>query len=194
MDWSGNFIWEGANKNKGIGIFVGNNIKISRLEWDDFGLQQFISCRINDTINLLAVWTKQANSPNFRYIGQLWKYIQKHKGSLSSGQHVICGDFNSNVQWDEWDRWWNHSDVVRELQEIDIQSLYHRHYREAQGSESRPTFFLHRNVERPYHIDYAFASKEVFVEGRDMLMIGSRDEWLVASDHLPLTFTISGMA
>jgi hypothetical protein len=33
--------------------------------------------------NLLAVWTHRNNSPNFGYIGQLWKYLQVNKDKLN---------------------------------------------------------------------------------------------------------------
>lgn len=86
---------------------------MERLDWDSNSLELFLPCRINDDFNLLGVWTKQANSPNFAYIGQFWKYLQAYKEKLSAGKAIVCGDFNSNKRWDEWDRWWNHTDVVR---------------------------------------------------------------------------------
>jgi len=126
QEWAGAYLWKGENKNRGIGIFSRNGHKLEKINWDDDGLQLFLPCRVGNLLNLIAVWTKQANSPNFRYIGQFWKYLQLHKEQFASANSIICGDFNSNTQWDEWDRWWNHSDVVRELDEINIHSLYHK--------------------------------------------------------------------
>ena len=111
QNWAQNHLWQGKTKNKGIGIFAKVGIHLEKVEWPDDGLELFLPCRIDKRFIMLAVWTKQANSPNFAYIGQFWKYLQKHKGQLSNGKTIICGDFNSNVRWDEWDRWWNHSDV-----------------------------------------------------------------------------------
>lgn len=190
--WAATHLWEGKGKNKGIGIFVNDGISLERLDWADNGLEQFLPCRINDSFNLIAVWTKQANSPNFRYIGQFWKYLQIYKYEIAKEPTVICGDFNSNVRWDEWDRWWNHSDVVRELEEIKVKSLYHWRYGEIQGAEKIPTLFFQRKHDRPYHIDYAFASESIFSMS-DTIEIGSPYRWLEYSDHMPLSFTMNAI-
>jgi exonuclease III len=189
QEWAHNHLWIGANKNKGLGVFAKKHIDLKRLDWNDDGLQLFLPCRVNEGFNLVAVWTKQANSPNFRYIGQFWKYLQLNKNEMASKPSLICGDFNSNVCWDEWDRWWNHSDVVRELDEIGIHSLYHEAMKEAQGKESTPTLYMHRKLEKPYHIDYAFISKQLS-GSNSSIEIGKHEFWIDHSDHMPLIFTM----
>ena len=190
-EWAGDYLWAGENKNKGIGIFSKNDHELEALNWNDHGLQSFLPCRVDDSVNLIGVWTKQANSPNFRYIGQLWKYLQLHREKIGSCSTIICGDLNSNVQWDEWDRWWNHSDVVRELEEVNIHSLYHQIMGEEQGKESKPTLFMHRKPERPYHIDYAFISKDLLCDNKNMIDVGSPEKWLECSDHMPIVFSVA---
>ncbi|MGB4398042.1 MAG: endonuclease/exonuclease/phosphatase family protein, partial [Daejeonella sp.] len=152
IDWATNYLWIGDTKNKGIGIFAKPQITLKRLDWsntyNDHTVKHFLPCTVNDEFNLLAVWTHQNNSPNFGYMGQFWKYLQVNKDKFQNT--IIAGDFNSNVIWDQWDRWWNHSDVVRELNEIGIESLYHRFTKDIPGEESQPTFYLRRSVERPY--------------------------------------------
>lgn len=189
-EWAGEYLWHGENKNKGIGIFVRSKVSVEQLDWDDDGLQLFLPCRVDDKFVLLAVWTKYANSPNFRYIGQLWKYLQLHKGVLEAGPFVLCGDLNSNTCWDEWDRWWNHRDVVRELQEIGAESIYHKFFRESQGGESRPTLFHRRDQSKPYHVDYAFSTASLWRYGKHDIDVGTKENWLEFSDHMPITFTI----
>ena len=117
-------------------------------------------------------------------IGQLWKYLKKHKQSLSEQDTLIVGDFNSNSCWDIWDRWWNHSDVVRELCGIDVHSLYHTETGEMQGHESQPTFYMYRKLDKPYHIDYVFLSGRLLESSS--LKIGKPEKWLEHSDHMPL--------
>jgi exonuclease III len=187
--WADNHLWIGDGKNKGLGIFAASNIKLSPLNWTnafkDHTVKHFLPCLVNDDFQLLAVWTHQNNSPNFGYIGQFWKYLQVNKQNFE--KIIIAGDFNSNAIWDEWDRWWSHSDVIKELDEIGIKSLYHISTAESQGKETMPTFYMHRKIHKPYHIDYIFGSKE-FLNNRISINISGADEWLKISDHLPMIF------
>ena len=98
---------------------------------------------------------------------------------------MIAGDFNSNVIWDKWDRWWNHSDVVRELRELKIESFYHLDKKEEQGKETTSTLYLQRNLNKPYHIDYIFGS-EAFSRQLKYVTVGQPEKWLEISDHMPV--------
>jgi exonuclease III len=187
--WASNHLWVGSNKNSGLGVFARKEIKLSPATLNAGSLELFLPCYIADRIPLLAVWTKQANSPTFRYIGQLWKYLQQHRGFLQSAPAMCVGDLNSNVCWDVWDRWWNHSDVLRELQEVGLTSLYHSSRSELQGKETVPTFYMHRNLEKPYHIDYAFLSQDL-LQGATVA-IGEPSDWLQHSDHMPFVIELS---
>lgn len=48
---------------------------------------------------------------------------------------------------------------------------------------------MHRKIEKPYHIDYAFTSKNILESAQ--LEIGSPAEWLKLSDHMPIIFDIT---
>ncbi len=122
-------------------------------------LRLFLPFTINRDVTVLAVWTKGRNDEAFGYMGQFWKYLQIHREDLSQPKTIILGDFNSNVRWDK------------------------------PGNESRPTFFLQRNREKAYHIDYIFTSSD-FPEKCD-LKIGQHDEWISISVHVPLTLSIN---
>nr|MBC7613897.1 endonuclease/exonuclease/phosphatase family protein [Pseudopedobacter sp.] len=185
--WAINYLWIGDSKNKGLGVFAKPSVKIEKLNWENKGEKHFIPCRINNNFNLLAAWCHGANSPTFGYIGQLWKYLQMNKSKLNKS--IIAGDFNSNVIWDRWDRWWNHSDCVRELKELNIESVYHNYFQEIEGEESRPTFYLQRNLLKSYHIDYIFASNDFHSKIKN-LEIGTFENWLKISDHMPIVLTL----
>ncbi|MDZ4070274.1 MAG: endonuclease/exonuclease/phosphatase family protein [Sediminibacterium sp.] len=193
-DWASNFLWRGDNKNKGIGIFAKKDTTIEAIDWPDNykdnKVRHFLPCMVNNDFQLVNIWTSQNKSPNFGYIGQLWKYIELNKENFK--KIILAGDFNSNSIWDQWDRWWNHTDVVNDLYKMDIHSLYHTYFKEQQGKETRPTFFLQRNIMKPYHIDYAFASKALKTNMRQF-KIGDKKKWLRYSDHLPLFFEIENL-
>jgi hypothetical protein len=65
-------------------------------------------------------------------------------------------------------------------------SAYHSRYAEAQGRETRPTFFLYRHQQRPYHIDYCFLPTTWLSRIRDVT-VGDHAAWASKSDHMPLT-------
>lgn len=203
-NWASSYLWCGQSKNKGIGIFLKGDLQLNPLDWNGSykldlahpspsaswstkDLKLFLPCQIND-YTIIAVWTKGGNNEVFSYIGQVWKFLRIHKKDLINKSVLMLGDFNSNVIWDKLDRWWNHSDVIGELQEIGIKSLYHHQTQEKQGEETSHTFFHQRNELKPYHIDYAFCSDRLLK--KSTLQIGDQKDWLHLSDHLPLIIDI----
>ena len=181
--WASNYVWTGDNKNKGLGIFCSDSTSLRENGRNRDGVKHFISSRVNDAFDLVAVWNHYNNSPTFGYIGQLWKYLQINKSDMTNC--IVAGDFNGNKIWDRPLRWWNHTDVVTEFEEIGIRSLYHEYFKESQGKETQPTFFLQRKIEKPYHIDYVFASRQIISEVASF-QVASSNNWLERSDHLPI--------
>jgi exonuclease III len=206
-DWAGSYLWVGTSKHKGLGVFPKkrNTVRVtdwsgafkqpgvinsnSSTSWTTADLKLFIPFTLNEYCQLLGVWTKAEGADVFSYVGQLWKYLQIHRAQLHQNKTILLGDLNSNSVWDKADRWWNHSDVVEELSAIGLQSVYHRQTGEAQGKESTPTFFLQRNQEKAYHIDYVFASDDLSDQAH--VEIGDPRDWLNFSDHMPVSLTIS---
>ena len=190
--WANNFLWIGDNKNKGLGIFANSSLKLNALEWSntymDHKVKHFLPCIVDNNFQILAVWSHQNKSPNFGYIGQVWKYLQINRANFE--KIIIAGDFNSNAIWDEWDRWWNHSDVVKELEQLNIVSAYHAFTNEQQGKETTATFHHQKNKTKPYHIDYVFASKSL-LKNKKQFLIETSDHWINLSDHRPLIFDIT---
>lgn len=133
---------------------------------------------------ILAIWTKQAGSKHFGYIEVRFEYLQLHKEKLTQENTILCGDWNSNAIWHDHEAWWNHLDVVRELEEIDIYSLYHGLHNKKQGQEIHPTLYMYRKRERPFTL---ITSSRI----RSLLIIkpgcrSSRCMVCTNSDHMPI--------
>lgn len=183
-----NSIWIGNNKNKGLGVFAKESILLEKIdcidEYLDLSIRLFLPIRVNHTFNLIAVWAHYNNSPTFGYIGQLWKFLQCNP-DLFEDDSLLLGDFNSNSRWDVNDRWWNHSDVVIDLENKGLVSVYHWLNKVNQGEELDKTFFLHKNSNKGYHIDYCFIPTS-FLDKVSSFNIGNFDDWKISSDHVPL--------
>lgn len=52
-------------------------------------------------------------------------------------------------------------------------------------------FFMNRNQEKNYHIDYLFSHTSLFSGRNSHFKIFDKDEWLQYSDHLPILFDLN---
>lgn len=188
QDYCANFLWTGENKHKGLGIFAKPGLSLEPINLNQIYrgrmLKWFLPFTINHTIKALAIWNHHNDAKAFTYIGQFWLLLEQNKNLLED--FIMLGDFNGNARWDHWDRWWNHTDCVNALKALGISSVYHTLNNQKHGEESDPTFFMHRNPKKPYHIDYVF-SPEQHIENSEMT-IHSSPGWLELSDHLPITW------
>lgn len=137
---------------------------------------------------LLAVWAMP--HPTIPYVRGMHRAVRACRSLMQAQPTVLLGDFNSNAIWDAEhpaDR--SHSALVRYLGEMGLVSAYHSRYGEAQGRETRPTFFLYRHQRRPYHIDYCFLPSNWLRRMRDV-SVGDHRAWASKSDHMPLTVEV----
>jgi endonuclease/exonuclease/phosphatase family protein len=186
------FIWYG-DSNKGIAIFSYSGFKLRRLKEFNPNFRYIIPIEVYDDARsflLFAVWAKDdRRNPLVSYIGQVWGAINYYQTILQENS-ILMGDFNSNRIWDGKERIGNHSDVVCFLKRFGIESLYHKQHNEEQGQEKLNTFFMHRNISKPYHIDYVFASDRITRNGYN-LTLGTPQDWIDKSDHIPLILDIN---
>ncbi len=186
------FLWFGDNENKGIGIFSYSDYKFELMREYNAEFKYIIPLKVakNDNSFLLfAIWAKD-NKQNHeaRYIGQIWLAINYYS-ELFHNETILIGDFNSNKIWDYKDRVGNHSDVVEFLGNKKIRSLYHLKNDENQGKEKTPTFYMYRKLEKTYHIDYCFVSKNSINNGFDFAILDINN-WIKFSDHSPIVVEI----
>lgn len=180
-------LWVGENKNKGLGVFVRDGLLIEKGEldqtWNGLNLKWFLPFTVQNKQKMLAVWSHRGESDEYRYIGQFWCLLKKNKEKLRNT--VIAGDFNSNAIWDYKRSECTHTNCVKELQEIKIESLHHALEGVSHGEELNHTFFMYKNEAKKYHIDYFFTPIDLLKKTKEF-RIESFKTWAALSDHVPL--------
>lgn len=188
-------LWYGKNQNKGLAIFSYSDYRFTVLDNHNQDLQMIIPIAVTGgkyDFNLFAVWANNPTDRDGQYIEQVWKAVHHYDTLLTDTKTILIGDFNSNKIWDRKHRESNHSSVVKLLEDKGIYSSYHLHHKQAQGSEEHPTLYMYRHKDKPYHIDYCFASADM-MEKLTSVEVGDYDVWTQYSDHVPVivTFDIS---
>ena len=135
-------------------------------------------------LNLYAIWAIQNKSRQKAYIGQIWNVLKYYKSQLNSPS-ILIGDWNSNAIWDSMRKNGNHSHVTVLLSEFEISSVYHNLNQIEHGKEIDPTLFLLKNRDKPYHIDYCFASNYM-IKDKTTIQNGVYEDWIKISDHMPV--------
>ena len=188
-DFASNYFWVGENQYYGLGIFARDNIKLELVNLDDKGLRYFIPVRVNDDFNLLGIWTNpdMEGSKVIHYPKEITKYYEAHKDSgFFNEDMIICGDFNCDVRLVNKTHGKNVFEMMDNLSEVGLIDAYHYLNDENQGEESKSTFFMNRNLSKPFHLDHIFASKEKIKN----LQIPNPEYWMTLSDHVPIIFEI----
>ncbi|AWX94975.1 endonuclease/exonuclease/phosphatase family protein [Streptococcus suis] len=167
----------GHSKSKGLAVF--SHLPLKFEDAPNHYLQHFIPF-VLDGYRIFAVWAMKP------YIEQMLIYFSIYEYLLNSST-IIIGDFNSNVIWDKRHKEKNHSTLNNVLLKHGLQSAYHFYSRERFGEEREATFYMYRNNEKPYHIDYVYASPNILKNFK----ILSYSDWIDISDHVPLLVEFS---
>ena len=182
------FLWFGDNKHKGLGIFSYSEYKFQLHDKYNEQIKYIVPILVTGgqlDFTLFAIWANNINDSEGQYIEQVWKAVNYYDELITERQTILTGDFNSNKIWDQTHRAGNHSSVVDKLAEKGIISAYHKFFEQEQGKEFHPTFFLQRNRDKPYHIDYCFMTTYTYKKVKN-LEVGKYEDWIKHSDHLPL--------
>ena len=186
-------LWFGKNRNKGLGIFSYSKYRFSVLDNHNEDFKMIIPISVTGgrfNFNLFAIWANNPNDPDGQYVTQIWKAINYYDSLLTNQSTLLIGDFNSNTIWDRKRRISNHSNVVKLLEGKGILSTYHLHYKQVQGAEEHPTLYLYRHKDKPYHLDYCFASVDL-AERLTSVEVGDHGFWTKYSDHVPVMVTFN---
>jgi len=187
-------IWYGSNQNKGLGVISYGNHKLRLLKAHNPDFKTILPIAVSGgdiDFTLFAIWANNPQEPEHQYVGQIWKALAHYKRLIRNECTILAGDFNSNTIWDKPRRIGNHTDVVETLAKKGIDSVYHHHHNQIHGTEQQPTFSLYRHPDKPYHLDYCFASAD-FIQKLTNVEIGRHDDWCPLSDHQPLVVQFGG--
>jgi hypothetical protein len=186
-------LWFGDNRKKGIGIFSYSDFELELHKEYNPSFKYVIPIKVKGPLefNLFAIWAmNDLADVKQRYIGQVYSAIVHYKALLGEPT-VIMGDFNWNVIWDakpDYPLCGTLTDVIKILESWKIRSIYHEFYNEDFGKETKPTLFMYHRQNRPYHVDYCFASSDLKVSNVE---IGNFDNWIGKSDHMPIIVTLN---
>ena len=177
--------WVGKNPHRGIGALVFGDLAIDTTKSFPIRLPWFQPLRLPaSNLAILNAWAC-APSASLRYVRLMHKALDWYLRDLKPDRPgLIAGDLNSNRQFDGKHGKITHTALIDRLSALDLVSVYHHTTGEAQGSESIPTFYLYRHLERPYHLDYVFLPRSLLEN--TTLSIGEPADWLPFSDHMPL--------
>ena len=183
--------WYGNNPHKGIGVFSFGDFKIKLLHIHNPDFKYVLPLSVyNDKINLtvFALWSQKPEKHDC-YTEQIWNAVHFYSNLLDNDNVILAGDFNSNSIWDKPKRIYNHTNLVDYLKKKNILSTYHHFHNQIQGEEKDNTLFMHRKIDKPYHIDYCFASSNL-IEKLKNVEVGAYETWTKHSDHKPLSITL----
>jgi exonuclease III len=184
-------LWFGHNRNKGLAVFSYCELRFQVLAVHNDSFKIVIPIAVSGRqfdFTLFAIWANNPKDPDGQYITQVWKAVNHYEALITSKQTILIGDFNSNTIWDKPKREGNHSTVVKKLEEREIFSVYHKHFNQTQGNEEHPTLYMYRHKDKPYHIDYCFASIDM-LEHLKSVEVGDFEFWNQYSDHVPIIVT-----
>jgi exodeoxyribonuclease-3 len=184
-------VWFGDNASKGLGVFSYSHFRLKLLDVHNPAFKIILPILVSNgkvDFLLFAIWANNPQEKNAQYVEQVWRAIHHYEALLNNKHVILTGDFNSNTIWDRKNRKENHSELVKVLKQKNIHSIYHKHFKQEQGKEEHPTFFLQRNILKPYHLDYLFASDTLLRKCKG-IEIGSHENWITYSDHSPVTAT-----
>lgn len=184
-------LWFGDNPRQGLAIQAMPPYRLERLPILRRVPKYVVPVAVSGPVafTVLAVWAK--GQQDYPYVEAVFKAAQMYRRLIKAAPTVLLGDLNSNVFWDaSHPRERNHTALVALLARLGLVSAYHAFHGEAQGQESRPTYYFQWKRERPYHIDYCFLPK-AWAQSVHRVEIGEYEAWRPHSDHRPLLVEIS---
>ena len=181
-------LWYGKNPHKGTAVISFRDIQIDMRKDHDPAYEFIIPYRVKTkqrSFDLYNIWAMPHQTDRKKdYVGQIYGALHHYSKALKKDS-ILIGDFNSNAIWDNKNKVGNHTDIVSILADQNIHSIYHHQHSIAHGKEADPTLYLLKNQEKPYHMDYCFASQSLITK-KTKMEVGRYQDWIKLSDHMPV--------
>jgi len=179
--------WIGKNIHKGIGI-LSKKYPYSIIKELNENLIFYLPASFND-FNLMNVWTHtKADKFGPDATENIIKALDFYKDWIASKKKaIIVGDFNNSLVFDEKNLCpVKFVQIKNDLYDLNFTSAYHSYFNEEFGKETKATLFYTKNLNKTYHIDYAF------IRGFKIknIEVGDYSDWINHSDHMPLIIDI----
>ena len=186
--------WYGNNPHKGTAVISFRDAALTPRQDHDPEYEFIVPYTLrkdSKNIDLYNIWAMPHQTDRKKdYVGQIYGALQYYAENFQN-ESILIGDFNSNAIWDNKNKIGNHMDIVRILADHDIHSLYHQKHNIAHGAEPDPTLFLLKNRDKPYHMDYCFASQSLITK-KTKIDVGVYKDWIKWSDHMPVVVDYLG--
>lgn len=177
--------WLGDAAQKGLAAIGYNGWKLtpSGIELADKWFLPLVATKADVRLHVVAVWVdsrKDCVPPTLRTLASLRDFIH-------SAPTIMAGDFNQTVSLDRGrGPGRRFADVLAAMDACGMSSAWHSNRNEEHGKESTPTFYHLWNLQKPFHIDFAFGTPPCQVM---QVSLGTFEQYTKAeiSDHVPLT-------
>ena len=165
---------------KGLAVIAKEDINLEKINWDYDKSQDFLAVRVEDKLDLIAVWT------HHNYLNHMVDYLTTYKENFENSDNlVMCGDFNIDISLQSQK---GKDEFNTLLNNYGYKSIYHHLTNENLGEESVKTFY---RKDGNLHMDYLYTKPEIVRSFK----IGKKDKYIGPaetdkSDHVPLIFEI----
>jgi len=181
MPWP-NHIWFGDNPAKGLSVISKKKFSLKLKETHNTDFRFVLPVKVahgSESFELFAVWTQGEKQLSKAYVTHIANAVDFYLPNLKPDT-IILGDFNSSSVFKQNGA--KHVKLIETLDKTGFQSLYHRQNGQEHGDETDPTFYLHRHLNKPYHLDYIMCHETKL----GWISVGNINDFIGLSDHMPL--------
>ena len=177
-------LWVGTHAKRGLAVLALNGWSLARADID-VEQRLFLPCiatRSRSRIHVIAVCARRTTD----YVSPTLGALQDLSDFTREAPCIVAGDFNGSVFFDG-KRPKPFRLVIESLERLGLKSAWHHFHGEKFGEEAAHTYFMKREGDlKGFHIDYAFVSNALGLEGVEINSYAEHHGGKV-SDHFPLS-------